>query len=137
MVGALWELLTVPGRSLLVLGRHRALLEVSLGSPGAPQNVDNELGSSIGASVGGNAKETHCFSMICKTCQSSPMSSFGLFGGALGPQGPGVSLESAAGRPWRCHVSSWGPLGTSLGVLKGPLGALGVRLLSFGGFENH
>ena len=63
--------------------------------------------------------------MILKTSQSSPRSSFGLFGGALWrPQGPGVSLESAAGRLWRRHGSPWGPLGSSLGVLKGPSGHL-------------
>ena len=138
LLGALWESLSVLGRSLGVLGRHCALLEVSLGSPGAPQNVENELGSSSGASVAGNIVKANGFSMIFKTCQSSPRSSFGLFGGALGrPRGPGVSLESAAGRPWRRHGSPWGPLGTSLGVLKGPLGALGLRLRSFGGFEDH
>ena len=125
LLGAPWESLSVLGRSLGVLGRHCVLLELSLGSPGAPQNVENELGSSSGASVAGNRMKTRGFPMIFKTCQSSPRSSFGLFGGALWrPRGPGVSLESAAGRPWRRHGSPWGPLGTSLGVLKGPSGHL-------------
>ena len=134
-ISALCELLTVPGRSLLVLGRHCALLEVSLGCPGAPQNVESELGSSSGAFVIGN-KNTKNNSTIFKTCQSAPRSSFGFFGDALRrPRGPGVSLESGAGRPWRPHGSPLGPIGTSLGVLKDPLGALGLRLRSFGGFE--
>ena len=138
LLGALWESLRVLGRVLGLLGLHGALLDVSLASPGAPQNVENNIGSSSGASVAGNAIKTKGFPMIFKTCQSSPRSSFGLFGGALGrPRGPGVSLESAAGRPWRRHGSPWGSLGTSLRVLKGPLGALGLRLRSFGGSENH
>ena len=63
--------------------------------------------------------------MILKSYQSSPRSSFGLFGDALRrPWGAGVSLDSAAGRPWRRRESPWGALGTSLGVLKGPSGHL-------------
>ena len=61
LLGALWESLSVLGRSVGVLGRHCAILEVSLGSPGAPQNVENELGSSSDASVAGNKIKTNCF----------------------------------------------------------------------------
>ena len=50
-----------PRARLGVLGRHSALLDTSLGSPGAPQNVDNELGSSSGASAAGNAIKNQWF----------------------------------------------------------------------------
>ena len=114
LLGALWESLSVLGRSLGVLGRHCVLLEVSLGSPGAPQNVENELGSSSGASVGGNATKPKGFSMIFKTCQSfqrRPLVSLGVPWGVLG----------VLGYPWRAPRDV---LGGAMGVLGGPLGHL-------------
>ena len=138
LMGALWESLSVLGCSLRVLGHHCALLEMSLGSPGAPQNVENKLGSSSGAFAAGNAIKTKGLSSIFKTCQSSPRSSFGLFGGALGrPRAAGVSFGIAVGRPWRCLGAPWVPLGTSLGVLKGALEVLWPPWEPLAGCENH
>jgi len=112
--------------SLVVLGRHWALLGVSLGSPGALQNVQSELRSSGGVSVAGNTPTTFGFSMILRAGQSSPRSCFGLFGV---PQAVlGVTLGSAMGRPWR-------RLGTSSGVLQGVSGVRGLHLGSFGGLK--
>ena len=62
LMGALWESLSVLGCSLRVLGHHCALLEMSLGSLGAPQNVENKLGSSSGAFAVGSAIKTYGFS---------------------------------------------------------------------------
>ena len=114
LLGALWESLSVLGRSLGVLGRHCALLEVSLGSPGAPQNVENELGSSSGASVAGNTQKHICFSMILKlgkALQGRPLVSLGVPWGVLG----------VLGYPWRAPRDV---LGGAMGVLGGPLGHL-------------
>ena len=86
LVGGLWESLSVLGRSLLVLGRHRALLEVSLGSPGAPQNVDNELAPSSGAYVSGNDQKLFVFqgfAKLAKALQGRPLVSLGVPWGVL------------------------------------------------------
>ena len=114
LLGALWESLSVLGRSLGVLGCHCALLEMSLGSPGAPQNVEKESGSSSGAFAAGNGIKNTGFSMIFKTCQSSPRSSFGLFGVPW-------DVLGVLGYPWR---GPWDVLGGAMGVLGAPLGHL-------------
>jgi len=117
LLGALWESLSVLGRSLGVLGRHCALLEVSLGSPGAPQNVENELGSSSGASVAGNTINNNWFfddfQNLPKLFKVVLWSLWGCLGASSGSWGilgerRGTSLEA----PWESLGAPWDIFGS-------------------------
>ena len=125
-LGVPWESLSVLGRSLGVLVRHCVHLEVSLGSPGAPENVENEIGSSSGASVVGNTTKRQWFFNDFQNLQKLSKVVLWSLWGCLGmSSGSWVSLESAAGRPWRLHGSPWGPLGYFWESLRVPWGHLG------------